>query len=158
DRLRVRGTRRDSDRALWAGKAATRSGARNASLRGEGAPEVPHRKALIPDSVNDSLRYMDVYRSPFEAVADPTRRAILVRLSKGPISVGELAAEFPVSRPAISHHLRVLKDARLVTDTAQGTRRRYEIDARGLQEVRDFFEQFWNVALAAFKRRAEETP
>jgi DNA-binding transcriptional ArsR family regulator len=90
------------------------------------------------------------------AVVDPTRRAILARLFDNPLSVGELAEEFPVSRPAISQHLRVLKDARLVTDTAVGTRRVYAIDIDGFRNLRRFFDQFWGEALAAFKRKAEK--
>lgn len=99
---------------------------------------------------------MDTYQQQFDALVDPTRRAILARLFDNPLSVGELAEEFPVSRPAISQHLRVLKDARLVTDTAVGTRRVYAIDIDGFNNLRRFFDQFWTEALAAFKRKAEK--
>src|SRR5437763_14815081 len=91
------------------------------------------------------------------ALGDPTRRAILEQLVSGPLPVGELAREFPVSRPAISQHLRVLKDARLVIDRAQGNRRLYELDPAGFQALRDYLDQFWTLALDAFKKKAEET-
>ena len=99
---------------------------------------------------------MDAYQQQFDALVDPTRRAILARLFDNALSVGELAEEFPISRPAISQHLRVLKDARLVTDTAVGTRRVYAIDIDGFNNLRRFFDQFWTEALAAFKRKAEK--
>jgi DNA-binding transcriptional ArsR family regulator len=89
------------------------------------------------------------------ALGDPTRRLILERLRGGPVAVGELAAELPVSRPAVSQHLRVLKRAGLVTDRQVGTRRLYEVDPDGLGGLRDWFDDFWNEALAAFKARAE---
>jgi DNA-binding transcriptional ArsR family regulator len=85
------------------------------------------------------------------------RRAILERLAEGPQAVGELAREFPVSRPAVSQHLRVLKDARLVVDRPAGNRRIYEVDPAGLRELRDFTEQFWSRALTAYKAVVEQT-
>jgi len=94
----------------------------------------------------------------FDALGDATRRAILARLVSGPMPVGELARDFPVSRPAISQHLRVLKDARLVIDRAQGNRRLYELDPAGFQALRDYLDQFWTLALDAFKKKAEQTP
>ena len=99
---------------------------------------------------------MDAYQQQFDAICDPTRRAILARLVQAPLAVGELADYFPISRPAISQHLRVLKDARLVIDTAVGARRVYAIDLEGFKALRKFFDQFWGQALAAFKRKAEE--
>jgi DNA-binding transcriptional ArsR family regulator len=92
----------------------------------------------------------------FHALADPTRRAILERLAGGPQAVGELAQQFPVSRPAVSQHLRVLKRAGLVSDRPDGNRRLYAVDPAGLQAVRDYFDWFWSDALAAFKRAAEK--
>ena len=89
------------------------------------------------------------------ALADPTRRAVFERLRWGPQPVGELARELPVSRPAVSQHLRVLKDAGLVTERRDGTRRLYRIDPDGLAAIRDYFDDFWNEALAAFKAAAE---
>lgn len=91
-----------------------------------------------------------------DALGDATRRAILARLVKeGPLPVGELAREFPMSRPAISQHLRVLKRANLVTDRAHGTRRLYAVNPEALAALRTYFERFWTEALAAFKRRVE---
>ena len=89
-------------------------------------------------------------------MGDSTRRAILERLRSGPLPVGEIADELPVSRPAVSQHLRVLKEAGLVTERREGTRRLYRLDPDGLGEVRDYFDDFWSEALAAFKTAAEE--
>ncbi len=90
-----------------------------------------------------------------DALGDGTRRLILERLRGGPRAVGELAAELPVSRPAVSQHLRVLKEAGLVTDRRNGTRRLYRVDTDGLAEVRDYLESFWTDVLAAFEAAAE---
>jgi DNA-binding transcriptional ArsR family regulator len=90
-----------------------------------------------------------------DVLGDPTRRAILERLLKGPVPVGELAREFPVSRPAISQHLRALKQAQLVLDRPDGTRRLYELNPAGIDALRAYFDRFWNHALAAFKKAAE---
>lgn len=92
-----------------------------------------------------------------DALGDPTRRAIFERLAKGPLAVGDIAKKLPVSRPAVSQHLKVLKEASLVRDRADGTRRLYEIDKKGLQMLREYFDRFWDEALDAFKRAAEET-
>jgi DNA-binding transcriptional ArsR family regulator len=89
------------------------------------------------------------------ALGDPTRRAIFERLRQGPRAVGELAEALPVSRPAVSQHLRVLKEARLVTDSRVGTRRMYRVDPRGLAELREYLDGFWSVALAELKAAAE---
>jgi DNA-binding transcriptional ArsR family regulator len=91
------------------------------------------------------------------ALGDPTRRAIFERLADGPIAVGELAKDLPVSRPAVSQHLKVLKDAGLVTDTQAGNRRLYRLDPNGIATLRAYLDQFWNQALAAFKEAAERT-
>jgi DNA-binding transcriptional ArsR family regulator len=90
-----------------------------------------------------------------DALGDGTRRAILVRLRDHPMAVGELAQAFPVSRPAISQHLRILKDAGLVADRAEGTRRVYAVQAEGLRALRAFLDEFWTDALDAFKAQAE---
>ena len=90
-----------------------------------------------------------------DALGDGTRRAILASLLNGPMSVGELADEFPVSRPAISQHLRILKDANLVIDEADGTRRVYEINPEGFESLREYLDQFWTRALHAFKKEVE---
>ena len=89
-----------------------------------------------------------------DALGDGTRRLILERLRGGPRAVGELAAELPVSRPAVSQHLRVLKEAGLVTERRNGTRRLYRVDTDGLAEVRDYLESFWTDVLAAFEAAA----
>jgi DNA-binding transcriptional ArsR family regulator len=91
-----------------------------------------------------------------DALGDPTRRAIFERLRSGPRAVGEIADELPVSRPAVSQHLRVLKEAGLVTERRNGTRRLYRLDPDGLGRLRDYFDSFWNDALAAFKAAAED--
>ena len=93
-----------------------------------------------------------------DALGDPTRRAILERLLRGPLPVGELARDFPVSRPAISQHLRVLKQAHLVLDRPDGNRRIYELNPAGVDALRAYFDRFWDHALAAFKRAAEGRP
>jgi DNA-binding transcriptional ArsR family regulator len=89
------------------------------------------------------------------ALADPTRRAIFERLADRPQAVGELARQLPVSRPAVSQHLKVLKEARLVTDRRDGNRRIYQLDPNGLEELRAYLDRFWNRSLAAFKEAAE---
>ena len=99
---------------------------------------------------------MSTYRElQLDALGDPTRRAILARLRKGPTPVGKLASAFPISRPAISQHLRVLKEANLVTDLADGTRRVYELNPEAFASLREYFDEFWGVALIAFKKRVE---
>jgi DNA-binding transcriptional ArsR family regulator len=90
-----------------------------------------------------------------DALGDPTRRTIFERLARGPSAVGDLAAYLPVSRPAVSQHLRVLKDAGLVTESAHGTRRIYRIDPRGIGAMRDWLDNHWGTALDAFKAFAD---
>ena len=90
------------------------------------------------------------------ALADPTRREIFEQLADRPRAVGELAGVLPVSRPAVSQHLKVLREAGLVVDRASGTRRVYALDPRGLDGLRDYLEGFWNRSLAAFQRAAEQ--
>jgi len=86
----------------------------------------------------------------FAALSDPTRREVFQRLQSGGRAVGEIARDLPVSRPAVSQHLRVLKDAGLVSDRAEGTRRVYYIDPKGLAAMRAWLDQFWDVALQAY--------
>ena len=93
--------------------------------------------------------------NPWDALGDGTRRAIFERLVIRPHAVGELADDLPVSRPAVSQHLRVLKDAGLVSDRAEGTRRVYAINPAGLEALRADLDRFWTHALAAFKTVAE---
>jgi DNA-binding transcriptional ArsR family regulator len=90
------------------------------------------------------------------ALGDPTRRAIFERLAEHPQAVGELAGELPVSRPAVSQHLKVLKDAGLVVDRRAGNRRIYQLDPDGVGVLRAYLDQFWNRALAAYKAAAEQ--
>lgn len=90
------------------------------------------------------------------ALGDPTRRAIFELLAEGPRAVGELASELPVSRPAVSQHLKVLKQVSLVTDSAVGTRRLYRVDPRGVHALRDYLDQLWDDALVAFKDTVEQ--
>ena len=94
------------------------------------------------------------------ALGDPTRRAVFELVAERAQPVGEIAAQLPVTRPAVSQHLKVLKEAGLVIDRPAGTRRIYEVDPAGLAELRSYFERFWNKTLDAFKdaveRRDEE--
>ena len=96
------------------------------------------------------------YANAFVALADPTRRAVFERLRKGPRAVGEIAEGLPVSRPAVSQHLKVLKEARLVSAYRDGTRQFYAIDTQGLADVRAYLDTFWGDALNAFKAFAEK--
>lgn len=99
---------------------------------------------------------MNTYHHKLDALGDPTRRAIFEQLARTPMAVGELASKFPISRPAVSQHLRVLKDADLVTDRQLGTRRIYQVSPEGVAVLRSYFDQFWNRALDAFKLAAEK--
>ena len=90
------------------------------------------------------------------ALGDPTRRAIFELLADGPRPVGEIARDLPVTRPAVSQHLKVLKEAGLVTDRQIGTRRLYQLDPDGVSALRAYLDRFWNRALTAFKAAAEQ--
>ena len=92
----------------------------------------------------------------FAALGDPTRRAVLARLRTGPRSVGEIVATVPVSQSAVSQHLRVLREAGLVTDRREGTRRLYQVNLEGLTALRAYVDGYWDEALASFQRYAEE--
>src|ERR671923_808149 len=96
------------------------------------------------------------YGEAIAALADPTRRTVFERLKQGPRPVVEIARGLPVSRPAVSQHLRVLKEAGLVRERREGTRNFYSVDGDGLVELREYFEGFWEDALAAFKEAAEK--
>jgi len=91
----------------------------------------------------------------FEALGDSTRRAVFELVAARPSSVGELAAGLPVSRPAVSQHLKVLKEAGLVTDRPEGNRRIYHLDPTGVRALRAYLDRFWDQSLAAFKEAAE---
>lgn len=97
------------------------------------------------------------YGNSLAALADPTRRKIFERLQRGPSPVGTLAEGLPISRPAVSQHLKVLKEAGLVAETQDGARRIYQIDPDGLGPLRRWLDQFWDVALENFKAEAEGT-
>jgi len=90
------------------------------------------------------------------ALGDSTRREIFERLADGPLGVQQIADEMPISRPAVSQHLKVLKQAGLVTDRAEGTRRLYQLNPHGIRDLRAYFDQFWDQALASFKAAAEK--
>ena len=96
------------------------------------------------------------YENALAALSDPTRRAVFERLRAGPRSVGDIAAGLPVSRPAVSQHLKALKAADLVRDEARGTARLYRIHAPGLAALREWLDEFWDEALESFKKYAEE--
>jgi DNA-binding transcriptional ArsR family regulator len=96
------------------------------------------------------------HEAKLDALGDSTRRAIVQHLLRGPVSVGKLAKEFPVSRPAISQHLRVLKQASLVMDQISGTKRFYQLNPEGFETLRSYFDQFWSIALTAFQQKVEE--
>ena len=91
-----------------------------------------------------------------DALGDPTRRAVCERLAAGPLAVGQLAARLPVSRPAVSQHLKVLKEAGLVIDRPVGNRRLYELDPVGVTVLRAWLDHIWSDALVAFKAAAEQ--
>ena len=101
---------------------------------------------------------MATYGAALEALADPTRRAVLEQLREGPQAVGEIAARLPVSRPAVSQHLKVLKGAGLVTDRAEGTRRLYAVSPEGLDALRAWLDSFWTDLLQAYKEAATPPP
>ncbi len=97
------------------------------------------------------------YGNALHALADPTRRLVMESLRSGPRAVGDIARGMPVSRPAVSQHLKVLKEAGLVTDRAEGTRRVYYIDPNGLAALRAWLDQFWDKALGAFQAETEKS-
>ena len=100
---------------------------------------------------------MNTYgQQQLDALGDVTRRLLLERLRRGPLPVGELARGLTVSRPAVSQHLRVLKEARLVRDEAAGTRRYYSLDPKGFAALRSYLDNFWGEALEAFQAKVEE--
>src|SRR3954469_3027874 len=115
------------------------------------------RAALTHRFVSCNLPFVATYQgcAVLEALGDPTRRAIFELLGEQPYAVGDLASRLPVSRPAVSQHLKVLKQAGVVTDHAQGTQRIYRLDHRGLGELRTYLDRIWTNALDAFKAAAE---
>jgi DNA-binding transcriptional ArsR family regulator len=99
---------------------------------------------------------VSTYEAAFTALGDPTRRAIFESLVARPRAVGEIATDLPVSRPAVSQHLKVLKGAGLVVDRAAGTRRIYAVDPSGVEAMRKYLDQFWTKTLAAYKTVVEQ--
>ncbi|MFC0518048.1 ArsR/SmtB family transcription factor [Mucilaginibacter angelicae] len=97
------------------------------------------------------------YETAFNALGDPTRRAIFEKLAKGPLSVVHIAEGLTVSRPAVSQHLKVLREAKLISMAQQGTRSIYRIEQEGIRAMRDYLDQFWDEALHRFKQLAEQT-
>ena len=95
------------------------------------------------------------YQSKLQALADPTRRAVFESLRHGPLPVGKLAAGLPVTRPAVSQHLKVLRDAGLVRERKAGTRRIYSVEPDGIAELRRYLESFWKDVLTSFRERAD---
>jgi DNA-binding transcriptional ArsR family regulator len=112
--------------------------------------------ALDAETVSLSLRFVVAYQAgpKLEALGDRTRRAIFERLARGPLAVVDIARELPVSRPAVSQHLKVLKDVGLVSDRAEGTRRVYQVDPEGLAALRAYLDGIWSEALDAFAQLA----
>lgn len=92
-----------------------------------------------------------------QVLGDPTRRAIFERLAHGPVAVVDIAAELPVSRSAVSQHLKVLKEAGLVTNERAANRNLYQLNPKGLAGLRDYFDQFWRESLQSFKQAAEKS-
>jgi DNA-binding transcriptional ArsR family regulator len=112
-----------------------------------------------PLSVRGNLPLVDTYlQAGLDALGDATRMAIFQKLAAGPLAVNELARTLPVTRPAVSQHLRVLKDARLVTDRKAGTRRLYQLNPEGVARLRAHFDQMWTQAMSAFQAAAEKKP
>ena|SRR5947209_4540798 len=103
------------------------------------------------------MAYSNAATASLAALGDPTRRAIFERVAAAPGAVGELARDFPISRPAVSQHLRVLREAGLVRETAVGTRRIYRLDPRGIGAVREWLDAHWAAALQAFAEFADNT-
>jgi DNA-binding transcriptional ArsR family regulator len=110
-------------------------------------------------SVRGSLPLVDAYlQAGLDALGDATRMAIFQKLAGGPIAVNELARTLPVSRPAVSQHLRALKNAGLVTDSKAGTRRLYQLNPEGVARLRAHFDQMWTKAMSAFQATAGKEP
>ena len=101
------------------------------------------------------MTYSSAAIRAFSALGDPTRRDIFERLARGPSAVGDLAKGLPITRPAVSQHLRVLKEAQLVTESSEGTRHIYRIDPRGIAAMREWLDAHWAKSLDAFKNFAD---
>jgi DNA-binding transcriptional ArsR family regulator len=112
-------------------------------------------RSALDTQVSDGLPLVMAYSSVLAVLADPTRRNVFERLRTGPLPVNALAAGLSVSRPAVSQHLKVLKEAGLVKERSEGVRRIYSVRREGLMELRDWLDTFWEGALAAFKDEVE---
>lgn len=113
---------------------------------------------LTGDSVSIDLPLVVAYQvDGWTALGDPTRRAIIELLADRPRAVGQIAEDLPVSRPAVSQHLKVLKEAGLVVDRAVGTRRIYQLDPQGVGALRADLDRFWTNALAAYQQAVEQS-
>lgn len=125
---------------------------------GTSSAECAARPLLTSASVREYLPFVDAYhsRDAWGALGDRTRRTIVECLAERPRAVGELAAALPVSRPAVSQHLKVLKDAGLVTERVAGTRRIYRLNPMGVAALRDQLDTFWNRALAGYRDEVEQ--
>jgi len=123
-----------------------------------GADSLVSPVVLTEASVSRSFPFVATYQAGdgWNALGDPTRRAIIACLAERPRAVGELADELPISRPAVSQHLKVLKDAGLVTDRADGTRRVYRLNPAGVAALRDQLDTFWNRALDSYQETVEQ--
>ena len=110
----------------------------------------------MPELVSVDLRLVTTYANALAALADGTRRTIFERVAARPSPVGEIARALPVTRPAVSQHLRVLKEAGLVFDRPAGNRRIYHVDPQGVTALRAYLEPFWNRSLAAYKAAVEQ--
>src|SRR5262245_53113516 len=120
------------------------------------SPQPSEARGLTPRSVSASLPLAMTYQAALGALGDPTRRAIFERLADRPSAVVELADEMPVSRPAVSQHLKVLKDVGLVSDHPAGNRRIYRLDLDGVAALREYLVLVWQRSLAAFKEAVEQ--
>jgi len=117
------------------------------------------RPACVVDTVSLVLPFVEAYRDGgLGLLGDPSRRAIFELLARQPCSVGELARRLPISRPAVSQHLRVLKDGGLVVDQARGTRRVYRLNPDGVAALRAYLDRVWDDALTSFQKAAEADP
>ena len=134
------------------------TGSAGESVRPVGWYGIRFPSQLTVTVVSNSLPFVKTYeRSPLGVLAEPTRLAIFELLAEQPLPVGELAARLPVSRPAVSQHLKVLKGVGLVLDRPEGTRRLYQVDPSGVAELRAYLERFWSLALTSFKAVVEST-
>jgi DNA-binding transcriptional ArsR family regulator len=129
------------------------------SVTGSASPPGGYSTPACTDrTVSDSLPFVDTYGDALGLLGDPSRRAIFELLARRPSSVSELAQQLPISRPAVSQHLRVLKDGGLVVSRPEGTRRVYRLNPDGVTALRAYLDRIWDDALTAFQKAAEAAP